>query len=160
MIPLKKKVIYQGREYIIEFLSNGNIKINDTEYLPSIKQSAGNIYKVSINDQQFTVEVKDDDVVIDGEKVDLEIKPYISLPQGVKKRKQGGTVKITAPIPGTILQILVSEGDEVSKDQELFILEAMKMRNRITAPREGKIKEIKIKEGETVSSDQVLALLE
>jgi len=68
---------------------------------------------------------------------------------------------VKAPIPGTITQILVKEGDTVKKDQELFILEAMKMRNRIlTTIDKGVVKKIYVSENETVSQDQKLAIIE
>ncbi len=63
---------------------------------------------------------------------------------------------ITAPMPGLILEIRVKEGDSVSEDSPLLILEAMKMENVITSPREGIIKSISVKVGETVDKKQLL----
>ena len=63
---------------------------------------------------------------------------------------------IKAPMPGLILEINVSEGQEVKEDDALLILEAMKMENVITSPREGVIKSIKVKQGETVDKNSLL----
>ena len=68
--------------------------------------------------------------------------------------------EIIAPMPGTIINILVKEGDEVLEYQEVVILEAMKMENAIPTPEAGKIKEIKVKVDDKVSTDQVLMVLE
>ena len=68
--------------------------------------------------------------------------------------------EILAPMPGTIINILVKEGDEVLEYQEVVILEAMKMENAIPTPEAGKIKEIKVKVDDKVSTDQVLMVLE
>ena len=68
--------------------------------------------------------------------------------------------EIIAPMPGTIINILVKEGDEVLEYQEVIILEAMKMENAIPTPEAGKIKEIKVKVDDKVSTDQVLMVLE
>ena len=68
--------------------------------------------------------------------------------------------EIIAPMPGTIINILVNEGDEVLEYQEVIILEAMKMENAIPTPEAGKIKEIKVKVDDKVSTDQVLMVLE
>ena len=51
------------------------------------------------------------------------------------------SLNIVAPMPGTVSEILVKDGDVVKADDELVILEAMKMENPICAPRDGKVKE-------------------
>ncbi|MHA1779012.1 MAG: biotin/lipoyl-containing protein [Candidatus Heimdallarchaeaceae archaeon] len=157
---MKKKVVFQGREYIIELLDNGNIRINGDEYSPQIKHAVKNIYKVEIGGEQFTIELKGEEIIIDGEKVDVQVRPFIKLPQTSRRKKHSRTIKITAPIPGKIAQILVKEGEQVNKDQDIFILEAMKMRNRIMAPKEARLIRINVNEGETVTQDQILAILE
>ncbi|MEJ2219456.1 MAG: acetyl-CoA carboxylase biotin carboxyl carrier protein subunit [Desulfobacterales bacterium] len=68
--------------------------------------------------------------------------------------------EILAPMPGTIINVLVKEGDEVLEYQEVVILEAMKMENAIPTPEAGKVKEIKVKVDDKVSTDQVLMVLE
>ena len=68
--------------------------------------------------------------------------------------------EILAPMPGTIINILVEVGDEVLEYQEVVILEAMKMENAIPTPEAGKVKEIKVKVDDKVSTDQVLMVLE
>jgi acetyl-CoA carboxylase biotin carboxyl carrier protein len=69
-------------------------------------------------------------------------------------------IEIQAPMPGSIVEILVNVGDEVSEDDELLILEAMKMENPICAPSGGVVKEIRVKEKDVVEVDQVLVILE
>jgi len=68
--------------------------------------------------------------------------------------------EILAPMPGTIVNVLVKEGDEVLEYQEVVILEAMKMENAIPTPEAGKVKEIKVKVNDKVSTNQVLMVLE
>ena len=68
--------------------------------------------------------------------------------------------EILAPMPGTIINILVNEGEEVLEYQEVIVLEAMKMENAIPTPEAGKVKEIKVKVDDKVSTDQVLMVLE
>ncbi|OIP92226.1 MAG: acetyl-CoA carboxylase biotin carboxyl carrier protein subunit [Syntrophaceae bacterium CG2_30_49_12] len=70
------------------------------------------------------------------------------------------SVEVTAPMPGTILKVLVEVGDQVKEDEEVAILEAMKMENPIYAPKDGKVVEIKVKEKDRVDTDQVLVVLE
>jgi len=70
------------------------------------------------------------------------------------------SVEITAPMPGSIVEILVKVGDGVKADDEVIILEAMKMENPIFAPSDGTVKEIKVKLKDSVEADQVLMVLE
>ena len=69
-------------------------------------------------------------------------------------------IEIQAPMPGSIVEILVNVGNEVSEDDELLILEAMKMENPICAPSKGVVKEIRVKEKDVVEVGQVLVILE
>lgn len=68
-------------------------------------------------------------------------------------------VEIVANMPGTIAEILVSVGDSVSIDEEVIILEAMKMENPIIATASGIVKEIKVNEKDKVSTNQVLMVI-
>lgn len=70
------------------------------------------------------------------------------------------STNVTAHMPGTIGEILVKVGDEVKVDDELIILEAMKMENPICAPVAGKVKEIKVNEKDKVDANQLLIVLE
>ncbi len=63
---------------------------------------------------------------------------------------------IKAPMPGLILEINVTEGQEVKENDTLLILEAMKMENALTSPRDGVIKSIAVKQGETVDKNALL----
>ncbi|WP_081894162.1 acetyl-CoA carboxylase biotin carboxyl carrier protein subunit [Muricauda sp. MAR_2010_75] len=63
---------------------------------------------------------------------------------------------ISAPMPGLILDISVEEGQEVKEDEQLLVLEAMKMENIITSPRNGIIKKIAVKQGDAVDKKQLL----
>jgi biotin carboxyl carrier protein len=67
---------------------------------------------------------------------------------------------ILAPMPGTILEVLVRAGDEVRRGQEVCVLDAMKMRNSIKAPRQARIAEVKVAPGQTVAFGDTLMRLE
>jgi pyruvate carboxylase len=64
--------------------------------------------------------------------------------------------KITSFMPGTIQEVYVKDGDEVSAGSQLCILEAMKMKNIIAAPFDGVIKTVNVKTGELVPKNHVL----
>ena len=64
--------------------------------------------------------------------------------------------ELTAPMPGQVRAVNISEGDAVTKGQTLLVLEAMKMEIRIHAPRDGVVKKLFVKQGQTVEREQVL----
>lgn len=66
--------------------------------------------------------------------------------------------EIKAPMPGLVLKVFVTEGAEVKKGDNLFVLEAMKMENIIKAPADVTVKSIKIKPGDKVEKGQILML--
>ncbi len=70
------------------------------------------------------------------------------------------SVEVTAPMSGTIFKIHVKVGDEVKFEDELIILEALKMENPIYAPADGTIAELKVSENEKVETNDVLLILE
>lgn len=68
--------------------------------------------------------------------------------------------EVLAQMPGTIIEILVSVGDDVDEEQELMILESMKMENPVYPPSNGTVKEINVAVGDKVVTDQVLIVIE
>jgi len=69
-------------------------------------------------------------------------------------------MEIKAPMPGTIIQILVQEGEAVAEMQEVAVLEAMKMENAIPTTVGGTVKSISVKENDKVATEQVLMVIE
>jgi len=70
------------------------------------------------------------------------------------------SMEIKAPITGKIVSIVVNVGDQVKTDDEVVIMDAMKMEIPIYAPADGTVKKINIKEGDSVKTDQVLVILD
>lgn len=70
------------------------------------------------------------------------------------------SMEIKAPMTGKIISIVVHSGDEVKAEDEVIIMDAMKMEIPVYAPAGGVVKEIKVKEGDSVKTDQVLMVLE
>ena len=68
--------------------------------------------------------------------------------------------EVTAPMAGKIMNVKVEVGDTVNEDDELLILEAMKMEMPIVATASGKVKEIRCKKGDAVGADDVLVVIE
>ncbi len=62
-------------------------------------------------------------------------------------------------MPGLVVAVPVTQGEQVQKGQNLVILESMKMQNEIKAPREGTVSRVRVKSGDNVDQHQVLLTL-
>ncbi len=121
-----------------------------------------NKYKIKVNGKEYEVEVEQiggDPVVAAAPKAAPTV--AVAPVAKAKHKAQGteGSVKISAPMPGTILGVKVAVGDTVEKGQTLLILEAMKMENEIAAPEAGTVSSINVENGASVESGQLLASL-
>ena len=67
---------------------------------------------------------------------------------------------VTAPMAGKVIDVKVAVGDTVNEDDELIILEAMKMEMPVVSTASGTIKEIKCSKGDAVGADDVLVVIE
>jgi acetyl-CoA carboxylase biotin carboxyl carrier protein len=68
-------------------------------------------------------------------------------------------MEVKAELVGTVWKILVKPGDNVAADQELMVLESMKMEIPVIAPRAGVVREVRVKETDVVAENQVLVVL-
>ena len=109
-------------------------------------------FSITVNGVAYAVEVEE--VYNDG--ADQPKAPKQAAP-APKAPVSGETVK--APMPGTILEIKVSEGEKVRNGQVLMLLEAMKMENEIVSPKDGEIVQILTAKGASVNSGDVLCVL-
>jgi biotin carboxyl carrier protein len=71
-----------------------------------------------------------------------------------------GIVQIAAPMPGKVLRVQATIGEEVAARQPLVVVEAMKMENELSAPRAGRVKAVLVGEGQSVEAGRVLVEME
>lgn len=71
-----------------------------------------------------------------------------------------GPKQLTAPMPGKIVRLLVTQGAEVEAGTGVLVVEAMKMQNEIKSPKKGTIQKIFVREGAAVNAGDVLAIVE
>ena len=83
-----------------------------------------------------------------------------AAPQIVAVTQSANANELTAPLPGTIVEIFIKNGDEIDAGYVVLVIEAMKMKNSIRATRSGKIAEVLVAAGQTVSHKQPLVRFE
>lgn len=142
----------------------------------------GRSYRLTIGEETVEVEIlhANDgrlDVLVDGRRVTAYVssdhaKRWVTVNgQTFLLTKSSGTQRsghgvhhaageLTAPMPGQVRAVHISEGDTVTKGQTLLVLEAMKMEIRIHAPQDGVVKKLFVKQGETVEREQTLLSVE
>ncbi|WP_010228501.1 acetyl-CoA carboxylase biotin carboxyl carrier protein subunit [Gillisia marina] len=104
-------------------------------------------YTVKINSNTYRINISNE--------LDLKIE---DMGLSINTAKQVNDIK--APMPGLILDVLVSQGSEVKEGDYLVVLEAMKMENTLTAPRDGIVKSISVSKGDAVDKNQLLIEME
>lgn len=80
--------------------------------------------------------------------------------QKIVNRKADGDKEVGSPLQGKIAEVKVKEGDTISADDVLFVIEAMKMETTVSSPVDGKVKKIHLKSGELVEQDDLIIEME
>jgi biotin carboxyl carrier protein len=89
-----------------------------------------------------------------------EVRDPRSLRGRTRAVDDSGPKKISAPMPGKVVRVLVSQGAEVEAGAGVLVVEAMKMQNEIKSPKKGTIQKILVGEGAAVNAGDVLAIVE
>jgi len=121
-------------------------------------------YNVVVNGNSYEVEVEEVGGVVTSAPAQkaapaAKAAPVSKAAPAPKAAPSEGEEVITAPMPGTVLDIKVSVGDTVSNGDVVIILEAMKMENEIISPVDGKIVSVNVSNGASVNSDDVLIVI-
>ena len=115
-------------------------------------------YKVNVNGNVYEITIE----VIDKADIKAPAAPapaQAPAPAAAPVAAPAGAQTISAPMPGTILKVNVSNGQAVKKGDVLMVLEAMKMENEILAPNDGTVSSVNVAQGATVESGTVLCSL-
>ena len=89
----------------------------------------------------------------------------VDLAEGAKSssapvRKAAGLARVTAPMPGKLVRVLVAAGQGVAAGEGLVVVEAMKMENELRSPKAGTVKEVPVREGQAVEAGTLLVVVE
>ena len=120
-------------------------------------------YNITVNGTTYEVLVEEADGSVSAPAYSAPVAAAPAAPKAAPKAPaasgNAGAVKVTSPMPGTILNVKVSVGQSVKKGDVICVLEAMKMENDIPAPQDGVIASINTQKGASVNAGDVLATL-
>ncbi len=123
-------------------------------------------FNITVNGNSYEVEVEEVGSEVSSAPVKKAAAPKaapkapVKKPAAPKKAVAAGSKDVTAPLPGTVLDIKVKEGQEVNQGDVVILLEAMKMENEIAAPTSGKVSQILVKTGDAVNGGDVMISIE
>jgi biotin carboxyl carrier protein len=123
------------------------------------------MFTVIINDRVYRCALEESpggavEVIVNGERIPVAARDKKHLRGQIGAAAASGQVKLSAPMPGKVVRVLLNAGDEVAARQGVLVIEAMKMQNEVQSSKAGKIAEIKVSEGQTVNAGDVLAVIE
>ena len=135
--------------------------IDGKKYEVTIGDIAENVVSVTVNGEDYKVEMEPEKEP-EKPKVVRPVAAPAAAPsgdsQGSKSVNANNAVK--APLPGTIIDIPVSVGDEVKANDTVVVLEAMKMANNLAAEKDGKVTAICVQPGQSVMEGDSLVVIE
>ena len=123
-------------------------------------------YKVTLNNKVYEVEVEEASaMLVDEYEALAPVAPAAAPVAAAAPAAAPAPVaaaageQVTAPMPGTILKVNVTQGAAVKKGDILVVLEAMKMENEILAPKDGTVAQVAVSKGATVDTGALLAVI-
>jgi biotin carboxyl carrier protein len=142
--------IIEGRRYEVSGSNSGDTMVRESGSLKHHRVVLDGLARpahVGVNGASFAVEVS--------------TQQEAALEAALSTSAGGGSAgDLVSPMPGRIVRVLVSEGDEVDAGSPLVIVEAMKMENELQAPISGRVRSLTAKEGATVDAGVVLCVVE
>jgi acetyl/propionyl-CoA carboxylase alpha subunit len=163
-----KATINDKREISVDLQSDGTVLLDGKIAAPDVSQIKDGIYHIIHGHKSFNSEV----IKYDKEERLLHIRVNNNVYKvqlrdrfdellhelGMDAAKSKKVSELKAPMPGLVVEVCVSEGQEVKKGDKLVVLEAMKMENILKAPADSVVKKISITKGQTVEKNEALIL--
>lgn len=144
------EVVLDGQVHTVDALplDHGGVSliVDHASYSVEMEEIGDGKVNVLVRDQVFTIELLDERRLrmrLAGGRFSLE-----------------GPQTVTAPMPGKVVRVLVSPGQEVKEGEGLLVVEAMKMENELGSPKDGTVKEIHVQEGASVEGGAKLVVVE
>ena len=109
---------------------------------------------VTVNGKKYAVKLENGKAVVNGKEYSVDVKDGIEETSSVAATGEGTPVK--APMPGSVLRVLKNVGDSVEENEELLVIEAMKMETPIKSPVRGVVSGMSVSQGDKVQTGQTM----
>ena len=141
-----------------------NCRLDGREIEVDAVLARANVLSLRIGNQAYEVKCErvgtDVHVWVGSQRFATDVRDPRSLRGRVRAVDEHGPKKLTAPMPGKIVRILVNQGAAVEAGDGVLVVEAMKMQNEVKSPKKGTVQKILVTEGAAVNSGDVLAIVE
>ena len=118
-------------------------------------------YTVTANGKSFQVSVNGGKVTVNGKSFDVKVgSADAGKTAAAPAAGAGKTKEVISPLPGTVMKVVVNEGDTVADGATILIVEAMKMEQEVKCEKGGKVAKILVGPKDVIDADQVIALIE
>ncbi len=140
-------------------------KINGAEYKCAVEEIEAGKTKVTVNGKVYEVETEAPKAAPVAAKPAAAPAPKPAAAPAAPKAEAkpaaapAAGLQVKSPLPGSVIKVLVSEGQAVKKGDTLLTLESMKMENAIMAEADGTVKQIAVTPGQNVMQDDMLIVL-
>jgi biotin carboxyl carrier protein len=164
---MKYAATVKGQTFTIEITPEERVRIGDHTHTVDLQSiDAHRLYSLLIDNNSYEVLIEEQGgeyrVLLLGELYTIQLEDDF-LHQMARRRRvrarPSGRMAVKAPMPGLVMAVLVTEGQEVSAGDVLVILESMKMENEVRAPRDGRVNRVRVSSSETVEKGQILVVL-
>ncbi len=146
-----------------------SFKINGAEYKCAVEEIEAGLTEVTVNGKKYTVETEKPAApapkaapAAAPKAAPAAAAPAAAAPKAAApapKAAPAAGAQVKSPLPGSVVKVCVSEGQDVKKGDTLLILESMKMENPILAEQDGKVAQVAVAAGQTVMQDDLLVVL-
>ncbi|MDR2338155.1 MAG: biotin/lipoyl-binding protein [Deltaproteobacteria bacterium] len=158
-------------EKVIDIKLSGSLEEQEDvnqEYQVEFSQTDDGFTMMTVNGTSYPVEIlanrqNEYELLVNGVGYSFSIETPFSMQRKkmlLAQAKESPVMQLKAPIPGTVVEVLVQAGDVVKSGDTLLVLEAMKMQNAILANIKGRIRKIYVKQGDSVSQRDLLIEIE
>ena len=131
-----------------------SFKINGAEYKCAVEEIEAGKTNVTVNGKVYEVATE-----VAAPAAKPAAKPAAAPAPKPAAAPIAGGMQVKSPLPGSVIKVLVSEGQAVKKGDTLLTLESMKMENAIMAEQDGTVKQIAVTPGQNVMQDDLLIVL-
>jgi len=143
----------------IEFLlGKGVVSVNKCSAQKACEPCATSAdgYTVTVNGKKYAVKLDGAKATVNGKSYDVAVKAGV---EETSSAPSGDGKEVKAALPGNVLRVEVSAGDEVAEGDVLLVVEAMKMETEVKSPYSGKVVSVEVAQGDTVKNGQTLVVI-